>query len=87
MDGVNPRLHLAMREMVVNQLWDGEPAEVWPAALRLFATGADRHDVLHALADVAARHVWRAAQERRPYDTAAYAADLDALNPGSTRPR
>jgi hypothetical protein len=84
-DGVNPRLHLAMHEMVVNQLWDGEPAEVWPAALRLFATGADRHDVLHALTDVAARHVWRAVQEQRPYDAAAYAADLDALDAGSTR--
>jgi hypothetical protein len=84
-DGVNPRLHIAMHEMVANQLWDGEPAEVWPAALRLFASGMDRHDVLHALADVAARHVWRAVQEQRPYDAAAYAADLDALAPEIAR--
>jgi hypothetical protein len=86
-DGVNPRLHLALHEIVANQLWDGEPAEAWPAALRLFAAGVDRHDVLHALADVAARHVWTAVQERRPYDAAAYAADLDALDPGLARRR
>ena len=86
-DGVNPRLHLALHEIVANQLWDGEPAEAWPAALRLVAAGVDRHDVLHALADVAARHVWRAVQERRPYDAAAYAADLDALDPALARRR
>jgi hypothetical protein len=86
-DGVNPRLHLALHEIVANQLWDGEPAEVWPAAQRLFAAGVDRHDVLHALADVAARHVWTAVQERRPYDAAGYAADLDALDPGFARGR
>lgn len=78
-DGVNPRLHLAMHEMVANQLWDGDPPEAWPAAQRLLTAGMDRHDVLHALAEVATRQVHAAVVERRPYDAAAYAADLDAL--------
>lgn len=78
-DGVNPRLHLALHEIVTNQLWDADPPGVWPAALRLFASGMDRHDVLHALGEVATRHVHAALHERRPYDAAAYGADLEAL--------
>ncbi|MBW0093014.1 DUF1841 family protein [Pseudonocardia sp. KRD-184] len=77
--GVNPRLHLAMHEIVANQLWDGDPPGVWPAAQRLLATGADRHDVLHALADVATRHVHAALTRQQPFDTAAYADDLAEL--------
>ena len=84
-DGTNPRLHLALHEIVANQLWDGEPPGAWPAALRLFATGMDRHDVLHALAEVATHHVFAALQEQRPYDAAAYAADLEALGRGPAR--
>jgi Domain of unknown function (DUF1841) len=84
-DGVNPRLHIALHEVVANQLWAGEPPGVWPAALRLFGSGMDRHGVLHALAEVAARHLHTALQERRPHDAAAYAADLDALGRGPAR--
>lgn len=66
-DGVNPRLHLAMHEIVADQLWDGDPPGVWPAAQRLLTTGADRHDVLHALADVATRHVHAALTRQQPF--------------------
>ena len=85
-DGVNPRLHVAMHEMVANQLWDGEPAELWPAAQRLLDSGMDRHDVLHALADVAVRHVHASLVRQRPYNAKAYAADLRELG-AVRRPR
>lgn len=78
-DGTNPRLHLALHELVANNLWDGDPPGTWPAARRLLAAGRERHDVLHALAEVAARHVHAALVDRRPYDATAHAADLDAL--------
>ncbi|MDN5933435.1 MAG: plasmid pRiA4b ORF-3 family protein, partial [Pseudonocardia sp.] len=78
-DGVNPRLHVAMHEIVANQLWDGDPPGVWPAAQRLLDTGMDRHDVLHALAEVASLHVHAALTRQQPFDAAAYAADLAAL--------
>jgi hypothetical protein len=79
MDGVNVRLHIAMHEMVANQLWTGEPAETWEAAQRLLDSGMDRHDVLHALAEVAAHQVHAALAEQRPYDAVTYAAELAAL--------
>jgi hypothetical protein len=46
---VNPRLHLALHEIVASQLWDGQPPETWAAARRLVSQGFGRHDVLHML--------------------------------------
>jgi hypothetical protein len=36
---------------VVAELWDDNPAETFAAARRLFASGAERHDILHTLAE------------------------------------
>ena len=36
---------------VLAELWDGDPAETFEAARRLFAAGADRHDIIHTLAE------------------------------------
>ncbi len=78
-DGVNPRLHLAMHEIVANQLWDDDPPEAWEAAQRLLAAGADRHDVLHQLGGVAMEHVYTALTAGEPADPTAYSKALDAL--------
>jgi len=43
---VNPHLHIAMHEVVANQLWDGKPKEVWPTVERLRRLGYNRHDIL-----------------------------------------
>ena len=61
---VNPKLHVAMHEIVANQLWDGEPPETWGAAQRLLAQGCSRHEVLHMLAEVASGLVWKALHEQ-----------------------
>ncbi len=46
---MNPRLHLALHQVVANQLWDNDPPETWETAQRLTELGYDRHDVLHML--------------------------------------
>jgi hypothetical protein len=46
---VNPRLHLALHEIIATQLWDGQPPETWAAAQRLIDQGLGRHDVMHRL--------------------------------------
>lgn len=33
---LNPRLHLAMHQIVATQLWDDSPPEVWDTAVRLW---------------------------------------------------
>jgi hypothetical protein len=77
-DGVNPRLHITLHEIVANQLWDDDPPEAWQAAQRLLAGGADRHDVLHAIADVLVRHL-HGALTGGAVNIQAYRAELDAL--------
>ncbi|HXF97943.1 MAG TPA: DUF1841 family protein [Gaiellaceae bacterium] len=79
---VNPRLHILVHEIVANQLWDGDPPEVWETAKRLLGLGYERHEVLHMLGSVVTRELWSALHDRRLADTARYVAALDEL-PGS----
>ncbi|WP_020577316.1 DUF1841 family protein [Actinopolymorpha alba] len=81
-DGVDPRLHVAMHTAVARQLWFNDPPEVWTTAQRLLDAGYDRHNVLHALTFVLSQQVWGSLEDQEPHDPAAYRAALDAL-PGS----
>jgi Domain of unknown function (DUF1841) len=78
-DGVNPRLHITVHEIVANQLWDDDPPEVWQAAKRLSATGMDRHDVLHAIGEVLTEHLYGALTGSGPSDPARYVEQIDML--------
>jgi Plasmid pRiA4b ORF-3-like protein/Domain of unknown function (DUF1841) len=86
-DGVNPRLHIAIHEVVANQLWEDDPAEVWRAAKRLRDAGVDRHDILHQLGGVVTEHLHGALTNRQAVDPAAYRQALDAVRPPSSRRR
>ena len=79
---MNPRLHLALHEIVATQLWDDSPSEVWDTAVRLRDAGYERHEVLHMLARPVSEHIWGALRDERPYDHERHAAALQAL-PGS----
>jgi hypothetical protein len=76
---LNPRLHLAMHEIVANQLISGDPPEVWATAQRLRALGYGQHEVLHMLGRAMSGELWEAWQGRRGYDHAAHVAALDAM--------
>lgn len=76
---VKPELHLAMHEVVANQLWDDNPGEVWLTAQRLLTMGYDRHEVLHMLASVVSNQVWGALHEHQTIDTRHYEARLREL--------
>lgn len=49
-DGVNPRLHIALLTVVVTRLWTGEPASAWRTAKRMLAAGMERQEIFKALA-------------------------------------
>lgn len=78
-DGVNPRLHLAMHEIVANQLWDNDPPETWHAARRLRDLGHDRHDILHAIGEVVMTHLHASLMAQKVFDLERYCAELDQL--------
>ena len=78
-EGVSPRLHCAVHEVVANQLWDDDPPEAWQAAKRLRAAGEDRHEILHRLGELVVQHLHGALTSRQRVDVAAYRRALDAL--------
>jgi hypothetical protein len=79
---INPRLHLAMHEIVATQLWEDSPPEVWETAVRLLDAGFERHEILHMLSRPVSDQVWAALHDERPYDRERHVAALRAL-PGS----
>jgi hypothetical protein len=76
---MNPRLHIALHEMVANQLWDGNPPEVWETAVRLQGLGYERHEILHMLLGVAGEQLRESLREKRLYDRDRHLAALAAL--------
>jgi hypothetical protein len=76
---INPRLHMALHEVVASQLIGGDPPEVWATAQRLGRLGYDRHEILHMLAGAMSGELWEALQGRSGYDHAAHVAALEAL--------
>ena len=79
---MNPRLHIAMHEIVANQIWDDDPPEMWQTAQRLTAAGHPRHDVLHMLASVVSDQVWGTLTQGSPFDIERMRLELAALPEG-----
>jgi hypothetical protein len=76
---VNPRLHLALHEIVATQLVDHHPREVWDTAQRLRRLGYGRHEILHMLGSTVAGQLWGAVHDHRAYDVEGHRAALAAL--------
>jgi hypothetical protein len=76
---INPRLHIAMHEIVANQIWADDPPEVWRTAERLLAEGHDRHEVLHMLASVMSDQVWGSMTKGESFNIDRLRLELAAL--------
>jgi len=82
---VNPRLHVAMHQVVANQLLAGDPPQTWQAVQRLAGLGYDWHNIMHMIASLVTEDVYGALNEHRQPDPAAYARRLSEL-PGDWPP-
>ena len=82
---VNPRLHVAMHQVVANQLLADDPPETWQTTQRLAGLGYDWHNIMHMIASLVTEDVYRALKEHRQPDPAAYARRLSEL-PGDWPP-
>ncbi len=49
--GLTGEEFMAAVHRVIAELWDDDPAETFAGARRLLASGADRHDIIHTLAE------------------------------------
>ena len=82
---VNPRLHMAMHQVVANQLVADDPPETWQTVQRLAGLGYDWHNIMHMIASLVTEDVYSALMEHRRHDPAAYARRLSEL-PGDWPP-
>lgn len=85
-DTINPVLHIAMHEIVANQLWADDPPEVWATAQRLLGDGYERHEVLHMLASVVAGEVFEIMRHEQAHEIERVRQALVAL-PGAWQQR
>ena len=76
---VNPRLHVAMHQVVANQLLAGGPPQTWPTVQRLAGLGYDWHNIMHMIAALVTEDVYSALKEHRQPGPAAYARRLSDL--------
>lgn len=72
-------LHAAMHSTVETQLAAGDPPQIRNALARLQASGVSRHEALHALSSVLARHLYALMSHQHDFDRDAYVRELDAL--------
>ncbi len=87
-DGVpfSPRLHVAMHQVVANQLLADDPPEKWQTVQRLIGLGYDWHNVMHMIAALVSNGLHRAMTEHRPFDARDYARRLNELPGGWPSP-
>ena len=82
---MNPRMHIAVHEIVANRLWDDNPPQMWQTAQRLTRAGYERHEVLHMLANVVSSELYDALTGNNSYDIQDTREALKAL-PASWEP-
>ena len=82
---VNPRLHVAMHQVVANQVLAGDPPQTWQTVQRLAGLGYDWHNIMHMIASLVTEDVYSALKEHRQPDPAACAWRLSEL-PGDWPP-
>ena len=75
----SPRLHIAMHQVVANQLLAGDPPEAWQTVQRLAGLGYDWHNVVHMISAVVSEDIHRAVVEQRQSDPGDYARRLAGL--------
>jgi hypothetical protein len=76
---VDPRLHLTLHEIIVEQLWEDDPPEAWRTAKRLLAAGYERHEILHMLGSALFPQLWRAIAKGEASSSEEYLSALSRL--------
>jgi Domain of unknown function (DUF1841) len=75
----SPRLHIAMHQIVANQMLADDPPETWHTVQRLAALGYDWHNIMHMIAAVVSDDVYHALKEDQPFDPGDYIRRLRQL--------
>ncbi len=82
----SPRLHIAMHQVVANQLLADDPPETWRTVQRLSALGYDWHNIMHMIAALITEDVHSALAGHQQFDRADYAKRWLSELPGDWPP-
>ena len=77
--GVNPFLHVALHQVVENQIGDGDLPEAEEAAARLLRKGLSRDEVVHRIANPLTKQIFRMLKFGAPFNRAQYVKELRKL--------
>lgn len=75
-----PRMQLALKTAIIDQLWDNEPAETWLAAQRLREKGLERDEILAELGGVLGGQLRPTDADEMGFDLEDYRKALDAIS-------
>jgi hypothetical protein len=70
------RTHIALKTAVVDQLWDGDPVEVWHAVRRLQEKGLERTEIFDELGRVLGEQLQPSEGDELEFDLAGYRRSL-----------
>jgi len=73
------RVHAIIHAAIETQVAERHPAAT-QALERMQAEGLDRHDAIHAVGSVMAKHIFGIVKQGHSFDETAYAADLGKLS-------
>jgi hypothetical protein len=78
-DGVNPFAHVAIHQVVENQLAENDPPQTAETLAALLRAGYDRHDAVHMIGRVVSDEIFEILKDGRPFDEDGYVAALREL--------
>jgi hypothetical protein len=84
-DGVNPFVHVAIHQVVENQLAENDPPQTAETLEALLRAGYERHNAIHAIGRVVSDEIFAILKEKRPFDEGAYMSALEDLARTETR--
>ncbi len=86
-DGANPFAHVAIHQIVENQVADRTPPETAETLEALMQAGYTRHEAIHAIGNIVAEEIYEILWDSRPFDEAGYLEALRDLRQGEGETR
>jgi alkylhydroperoxidase/carboxymuconolactone decarboxylase family protein YurZ len=86
-DGANPFAHIAIHQVIANQIANRNPPQTAETLEALMQAGYTRHEAIHAIGAILAQEIFEILRDERPFDETGYIQALCDLAETSTRPR
>jgi len=86
-DGANPFAHIAIHQIVENQIANHDPPQTAETLEALMQAGYTRHEAIHAIGNVLAEEIYEILRDERPFDEASYVQALRELVQTATSPK